>query len=361
MKNNLFLALLVIGSYTATAQEGKIEEVPIEKVVKDKTHNQKVIKIVINGDKEKYQKMQIEIDGNAVKINGKASTKLDSVDVYIFNNNIVEHRINKRGMRNGDETHRLLDEYSIGIGQDIRNKIFNMTSGAYLGITMEKKDNGIAIVDVAKESAAEKAGLLPNDIITKIDGFDMTVLFDITNYISKQKKGTIITIDYLRDGKTKTTKATLEGRKNEDAIMQDIIGRSNEGIGKIMPMDSMHFPDIKNFDFKFDEMPNVRIYRNGDWKNFGLTPKLGLSLKETESGNGLEVITVEENSVAAKAGMQKGDIVTSVANTTTNDIKDVKKAVQENKDKAFDINYLRNGKAGKAEIKFPKKLKEVDM
>jgi serine protease Do len=360
MKNNMLIALLVIGSYTTNAQEGKVEEVPIEKVVKDKTHNQKVIKIVINGDTEKYKKMQIEVDGNVVKINGEVSTKLDSVDVYVFNNNIVEHRINKRGIKNNNEISRLLEEYGKARGFEKNNNLLNSFNGGYLGITMEKKENGIAVIDVTKESAAEKAGLKPNDIITKIDGFDMTALMDITNYISKQKKGAVITIDYIRDGKNNMTKATLEGRKNEDAFMQDIFGRNNEFYNNIVPIEGLDMK-LKEFNFKFDEMPNVSIYKNGDWKNYSSTPKLGLSLKETESGNGLEVITVEENSVAAKAGLQKGDIVISVANTTTNDIKDVKKAVEENKDKAFDINYLRNGKAGKVAIKFPKKLKEVDM
>ncbi len=370
MKNSMFLILIALCSNVCFAQvEPKVEEVVIEKINPDKTHNQKVIKIVINGDKEKYKKMQIEVDGNAIKINGKASTKLDSIDVYVFENNIVEHRINKRGLKNNDESHSLLDEYGWGVGNEKRQRLLNVISGGYLGITMEKKENGIAIIDIAKQSAAEKAGLLSKDIITKIDGLDMTGLMDITNYIAKQKKGTEITIDYIRDGKNLKTKTILEGRKQND-LLQRLNGFKNEDLKRLMPMEGMYMPEMppmqpmppmQHFDFKFEEMPNVKIYKDGVWNNFSNTPKLGLSLKETESGNGLEVTTVEENSVAAKAGLLKGDIITSVANITTKDIKDVKKVVLDNKENAFDIIYLRNGKAGKVEIKLPKQLKEVVM
>jgi serine protease Do len=116
-----------------------------------------------------------------------------------------------------------------------------------------------------------------------------------------------------------------------------------------------------NFDFK-GEMPDMQIFGNGkNWSGFPAAPKLGITLKETETGNGLEVTDIEENSAAAKAGLKKGDIVTTVAGDAISSVMDVKKAVAENHTKPFEVKYLRNGKEQKTEIKFPKKLKEVEL
>jgi serine protease Do len=48
------------------------------------------------------------------------------------------------------------------------NFVFSGGNRALLGVVSEKNDNGAKITSVTKESAAEKAGLKKDDIITKV-------------------------------------------------------------------------------------------------------------------------------------------------------------------------------------------------
>jgi len=84
-----------------------------------------------------------------------------------------------------------------------------------LGVT------GVLVVDVAKGSAASKAGIQPTrrdadgrlrlgDIITTIDGKKVATPNDLYLLLEKYKIGEVVTISMLRDGKTVQAKVSLE-------------------------------------------------------------------------------------------------------------------------------------------------------
>ena len=81
--------------------------------------------------------------------------------------------------------------------------------------------NGVLVVDVAKGSAASKAGIQPTrrdaegrlrlgDIITMIDGKKIANPNDLFLLLEKYKVGDVVVISTLRDGKTFQTKVALE-------------------------------------------------------------------------------------------------------------------------------------------------------
>jgi S1-C subfamily serine protease len=81
--------------------------------------------------------------------------------------------------------------------------------------------NGVLVVDVAKGSAASKAGIQPTrrdaegrlrlgDIITTIDGKKVATPNDLFLLLEKYKVGDVVTISMLRDGKTAQAKVLLE-------------------------------------------------------------------------------------------------------------------------------------------------------
>jgi len=81
--------------------------------------------------------------------------------------------------------------------------------------------NGVLVVDVAKGSAASKAGIQPTrrdaegrlrlgDIITMIDGKKVANPNDLFLLLEKYKVGEVVTISMLREGKTTQAKVTLE-------------------------------------------------------------------------------------------------------------------------------------------------------
>ncbi len=213
---------------------------------------------------------------------------------------------------------------------------------ALLGVVTNKDEKGAKILTVSKESAAEKAGLQKDDIITKINDYKITNSDDLVEAIGKHNPEDKITVTYLRDGKTKTATATLG--KNE--VQRERVFRFNNEDAEPMEM------------FPFNESPN------GDFKIFhkSMKPKMGLKVQDVEEGTGVKVLEVDENTPAAKAGLQNGDVISEIngdAIKTVDDLKDKTKTVKEGD--TFKVKFNRNGTVQTADIKFPKKLKTADL
>ncbi len=71
---------------------------------------------------------------------------------------------------------------------------------------------GVFVNELAKEGAAEKAGLLPGDIITKADDIEITSITQLRDYVTSKRIGAEVTITYMRkssseykEGKVKVT------------------------------------------------------------------------------------------------------------------------------------------------------------
>lgn len=93
-------------------------------------------------------------------------------------------------------------------------------SKAYLGVeyqmisqrtaVMNQVPQGAYIVNVVSGSPAEKAGLQPDDIVTKFDGVDLKGDTNgLADLITKRKPGDSVTMDVWRNGQTQTLSATL--------------------------------------------------------------------------------------------------------------------------------------------------------
>lgn len=81
--------------------------------------------------------------------------------------------------------------------------------------------SGVLVIDVARGSAASKAGIQPTrrdaegrlrlgDVIVAVDGKQVTTPNDLFLMLEKYKIGETVTVSLLRDGKTIQTKVTLE-------------------------------------------------------------------------------------------------------------------------------------------------------
>jgi Do/DeqQ family serine protease len=76
---------------------------------------------------------------------------------------------------------------------------------------------GVFITGVQKGSAAEAAGLQEGDIIQRIDSVELYSSAEFSERIARHRPGDKINIDYLRNGKLRSTTATL---KNEEVQRQ---------------------------------------------------------------------------------------------------------------------------------------------
>jgi hypothetical protein len=63
-------------------------------------------------------------------------------------------------------------------------------------------EGGLGVGGVKKDGPAFKGGMLKGDVITAIDGKQVTDIYDYMNRLKKLQPGQVISVDVLRDGKT---------------------------------------------------------------------------------------------------------------------------------------------------------------
>jgi len=83
----------------------------------------------------------------------------------------------------------------------------------YLGVMIKETDEGIKIIGMIKGSAAEKAGLEKEDIITTFDDEPIEASFDLTYLIGLKKPGDKGVVEVLRNGEALRYDVTFEERK----------------------------------------------------------------------------------------------------------------------------------------------------
>lgn len=90
--------------------------------------------------------------------------------------------------------------------------------------------------------------------------------------------------------------------------------------------------------------------------------KLGLKIQDTEEGNGVKIIGVDEGSAAATAGLKADDIVTEIGGKKITNTDEARAQLQENKDKTnYNVKAKRSGSEMSFDIKIPKKLKTANL
>jgi serine protease Do len=207
-----------------------------------------------------------------------------------------------------------------------------------LGIYTEKDEKGAKITSVVDDSPAQKAGLQKGDIITKVGETTITDPSLLSSTINDKKPNDEIQITYLRDKKKKNIALKLGERKQ---------------------------PFAKGFNFNAPQINEnfVKPFKFGDREMFfGNRARLGIRIQDTEETNGVKVIELEESSVAAKSGIIKDDIITSIDGADIKTTDDAKQKMIEVKDKsAYQIKILRGGAPQTIDIKIPKKLNSADL
>lgn len=284
--------------------------------------------ITIRKKPDSKEKTTIVIDGDNITVNGKPIDQLKDEDIEVIRN---------KAMKLGP---RIKGRIAPGIRRDVFVKGFDMKERALLGVSSQKEGKGAKITDITKESAAEKAGLQKGDIITRInDHHIIESSEDLFNSIGDFKPGEKITITYLREGKQLTTTATLG--KTEGSMVRNF----NFDVT----------PDIQFSMPKMRELENLKI-------DMVRRPRLGMGIQDQEDGKGVKVLDVDDESLAAKAGLQKGDIVTEIDGKTVASVDELRARLRDVKEgDTLKLTYQRDGKSNTVDVKFPRKLKTAEL
>ncbi|MBC8063089.1 MAG: S41 family peptidase [Clostridiaceae bacterium] len=101
-------------------------------------------------------------------------------------------------------TASLQDPYTVFMNKKDNDSFNTMMQGVYsgVGIVVEAKEDNIVVVSTFDESPAKKGGVLPNDLIVKVDGKDVSGKnLDAAITMIKGKDGTKVTLSFYREGK----------------------------------------------------------------------------------------------------------------------------------------------------------------
>ena len=93
------------------------------------------------------------------------------------------------------------------------------------------------------------------------------------------------------------------------------------------------------------------------FRDFKRRPRLGANIQDTEDNSGVKVIQVNPESPAAKAGLQKDDVITSISGQKVTDVNGAMDVLNDNEDKNnYTIVVNRAGSTVTLEVKIPKEL-----
>jgi 2-alkenal reductase len=86
----------------------------------------------------------------------------------------------------------------------------------YLGIQGEATSDGQSVVEVVEDGPSAKAGIEPGDVITGLDGQDITRQKSLIDLLFEHKPGDVVSVTAERDGTSQTFQVTL-GERPETA------------------------------------------------------------------------------------------------------------------------------------------------
>jgi serine protease Do len=328
----IFPWLFAAFSYKAMAQDA-----PSLKNEKKETQE-----IVIRKNGNKDVNVTVQITGDKVLINGKPLAEFKDDDITINNRTMTI-----RGYGGMD---RLMKDFNFNV-DNIR---IDGKKQPFLGVTTEPADDGVKIREITKASPAEKAGLLADDLITQINDTKIASPAQLSEVIGSLKAKDEITVTYKRGKKEHKAKATLDERK------YSITGDGGDQ-SRFRAYGYPRTPGVQ--EWQFNDLVNKIPGVNNGISVFGFNRrKLGLKIQDTEEGNGVKVLEVEDSSAAAIAGLKKDDLITEIGGEKVTNTDEAREQLQANAEKSsYPVKAKRGGSELNFTIKISKKLKTANL
>ncbi|NNF21238.1 MAG: PDZ domain-containing protein [Saprospiraceae bacterium] len=332
----LFYSILCIGVFTCATFSLNAQKVEkkVEKKVQIETEG--------SGDETEIIIIEEIIDKDGNKKINKIVKRLDSAT-----DEEIEEIIGKE--INGDVMIRSIDGDEKEIKIIIEDESYDDDRG-HMGVYIEDDENGVLVTEIIEGTAAEKAGLQANDIITGINGNSLSGTDALMDAMEGKKSGETVKVTYKRGEETMSTDLTLGKRTNKKAGNKMMFIGDD---GKVIELDKDH--ELKWIEKGEDhEMhDNIELHeKHGMLKESkDHKPRLGVRIENQDDGAGVKIIEVMDDMPAMKAGMKEGDVITAINGIQTNDVGflvQITQAVKEGD--RIKIDYIRDGKSKTQEI-----------
>ena len=177
------------------------------------------------------------------------------IDTYYLNE-IDEEKMTE-GMYKGLVS-SLEDPYSVYYTKDEFAALMESSSGSYCGIgayvSQDVKTGVITIVKPFEGGPAYEAGMLPGDIIYKVEDEEVTGK-DLSEIVSRMKgeEGTTVNIEIIREGESEPIKLTIERRTVEVPTISYEMLDNKVGYIQIAEFDEVTGPQFRSAIEDLDE------------------------------------------------------------------------------------------------------------
>ena len=157
------------------------------------------------------------------------------------------------------------------------------------------KDRGEFVQRVEPDGAAAKAGLKRGDVVTKVNGKDVTPQQTLSYIVANTKPGTRIPLEVVRDGKTLTLNAVVGTRPPEEQLAG----------ANFDPEDDQAMPDDPSGS------ADQAIQNELGLAVQVLTSDIARSVGVDPATKGLVIGAAAQSSDAGRKGLRRGDVIVS--------------------------------------------------
>lgn len=171
---------------------------------------------------------------------------------------------------------------------------------------LDNKTQGVLIGDVFQNQPAAKAGIQRGDIVTTVDGKDVTTPNELRNAVAAIHPGKKVPVQLLRSGKKITVHVTLSGRDKNDGP------EKGEKKGNDSP---------ENESGDYSKKLGIHVTP--------LTSEIKTRLGIKADIKGVVIEKIDQQSPVSREGLQQNDIIIEVNRKPVSNIKDFKASVKD--------------------------------
>ncbi len=185
------------------------------------------------------------------------------------------------------------------------------------------QNRGEFVQAVEPGQPAAKAGIQPGDVVTKVDGKDVTNDQTLSFLVANVKPGTTIPVELYRQGKRRAVNVTVGKRPSNAELAQSQMFNGNDGDD-----DSQSGSDSSSTSEAIADNLGLQVTP--------MTARIAAQLGVSPDTKGVVVLGINPSSDAAQKGMSRGDIIMSANYRAIESVADleavVKKARSDNRD-----------------------------
>ncbi|MXO75146.1 Do family serine endopeptidase [Altererythrobacter aerius] len=179
------------------------------------------------------------------------------------------------------------------------------------------QNRGEFVQSVEPAQAADRAGIRPGDVVTKVNNRDVTSDQTLSFIVANIAPGTRIPVELYRDGERRVVNVTVGKRPSDDELAQSQMFNADraEGDGAVARPEGENSALTQSLGLRVSPM----------------TPRFAQQLGVSADTDGLVILGVDNGSDAGQKGLQPGDIVVSANYKAVNAPADLERIVAEAK------------------------------